>query len=55
LADRHDLGSCAERREGSSPSFPTLLPHMQELFGTRIHHFRRSNVSILPKRWIFFI
>ena len=23
LADRHDLGSCAERREGSSPSFPT--------------------------------
>ncbi len=23
LADRHDLGSCAARREGSSPSFPT--------------------------------
>ncbi len=23
LADRQDLGSCAERREGSSPSFPT--------------------------------
>lgn len=23
LADRHDLGSCAETREGSSPSFPT--------------------------------
>jgi trigger factor len=24
LADRHDLGSCVETREGSSPSFPTL-------------------------------
>ena len=23
LADRHDLGSCAARHEGSSPSFPT--------------------------------
>jgi hypothetical protein len=23
LADRHDLGSCAERREGSIPSVPT--------------------------------
>jgi trigger factor len=23
LADRHDLGSCAERRKGSSPFFPT--------------------------------
>jgi hypothetical protein len=23
LADRHDLGSCVETREGSSPSFPT--------------------------------
>ena len=25
LADRHDLGSCAERRGGSSPPFPTNL------------------------------
>jgi trigger factor len=25
LADRHDLGSCAARREGSSPSFPTAI------------------------------
>ena len=25
LADRHDLGSCAARREGSSPSFPMLI------------------------------
>jgi hypothetical protein len=25
LADRHDLGSCAERREGSSPSFPIKI------------------------------
>jgi hypothetical protein len=24
LADRRDLGSRAERREGSSPSFPTI-------------------------------
>ncbi len=24
LADRHDLGSCAERRAGSTPAFPTL-------------------------------
>src|SRR4030095_8082153 len=24
LADRHDLGSCAERREGSIPSVPTF-------------------------------
>jgi hypothetical protein len=23
LADEHDLGSCAARREGSSPSSPT--------------------------------
>ena len=28
LADRQDLGSCAERREGSSPSFPTTLPSL---------------------------
>ena len=25
LADEHDLGSCAERRGGSSPPFPTFL------------------------------
>ena len=25
LADRHDLGSCAARREGSIPSFPTAI------------------------------
>jgi hypothetical protein len=25
LADEHDLGSCAERLEGSSPSFPTKI------------------------------
>ncbi len=25
LADRHDLGSCAERRWGSSPHFPTIV------------------------------
>ena len=25
LADRHDLGSCAVRREGSIPSFPTAI------------------------------
>ncbi len=24
LADRHDLGSCVERRAGSSPAFPTV-------------------------------
>ena len=24
LADEHDLGSCAEKRGGSSPPFPTL-------------------------------
>jgi hypothetical protein len=24
LADEHDLGSCAERRWGSSPPFPTI-------------------------------
>lgn len=24
LADRHALGACAARREGSSPSFPTF-------------------------------
>ena len=27
LADRRDLESRAERREGSSPSFPILLKH----------------------------
>ncbi len=26
LADEHDLGSCAERRGGSNPPFPTKLP-----------------------------
>ena len=25
LADEHDLGSCAARRRGSSPLFPTFL------------------------------
>ena len=25
LADEHDLGSCAERRGGSSPPFPTTM------------------------------
>ena len=25
LADEHDLGSCAERRGGSSPPFPTIM------------------------------
>jgi hypothetical protein len=28
LADRQDLGSCAERCEGSSPSFPTISMQM---------------------------
>jgi hypothetical protein len=27
LADRHDLGSCAERREGSIPSVPIIEPN----------------------------
>ena len=26
LVDEHDLGSCAERRPGSSPGFPTNRP-----------------------------
>lgn len=26
MADTQDLGSCAERREGSSPSFRTVSP-----------------------------
>ncbi len=26
LVDEHDLGSCAERRPGSSPGFPTNKP-----------------------------
>ena len=25
LADRQDLGSCVERRVGSSPTFPTII------------------------------
>ena len=29
LADEHDLGSCAERREGSIPSVPTLVPERE--------------------------
>ena len=32
LADRQDLGSCAERREGSSPSFPTTVCHDRATF-----------------------
>ncbi len=34
LADEHDLGSCAERRGGSSPPFPTRVydrPNVQVL------------------------
>ena len=30
LADRHDLGSCAARREGSSPSFP--IKHLTRFY-----------------------
>ena len=31
LADEHDLGSCAERREGSIPSVPTFTTcHCEE-------------------------
>lgn len=30
LADRHDLGSCVERREGSSPSVPTEKSKYEE-------------------------
>ena len=29
MADRHDLGSCAERREGSTPSFPTQTKYLK--------------------------
>ncbi len=32
LADRHDLGSCALWREGSSPSFPTEPQIFVEFF-----------------------
>ena len=48
LADEHDLGSCAERRGGSNPPFPTTnlallpispylmkssnLPHIEEMY-----------------------
>ena len=28
LVDEHDLGSCAERRPGSSPGFPTTRPEL---------------------------
>ena len=28
LVDEHDLGSCAERRPGSSPGFPTIRPEL---------------------------
>ena len=31
LADEHDLGSCAARREGSIPSVPTLFHHPNPL------------------------
>ena len=40
LADRHDLGSCAERREGSSPSFPTIHIHILH-FKNRTHDIMR--------------
>ena len=29
LVDEHDLGSCAERRPGSSPGFPTKNKHIK--------------------------
>ncbi len=36
LADEHDLGSCAARRVGSTPTVPTLpSPHPSPLSGTR--------------------
>ena len=35
LADRHDLGSCAERREGSIPSVPTFILYTLSLRGRR--------------------
>ena len=31
MADEHDLGSCAVRRGGSSPPFPTARNHRQNL------------------------
>ena len=31
LADEHDLGSCAERRGGSSPPFPTIVYNIKNL------------------------
>ncbi len=33
LADRHDLGSCAARRVGSSPTVPTILETLNGLHG----------------------
>ena len=32
LADEHDLGSCAERREGSIPSVPIMTCRCDERF-----------------------
>jgi hypothetical protein len=29
LVDEHDLGSCAERRPGSSPGFPTISTRLK--------------------------
>ena len=39
LADEHDLGSCAGRRGGSSPPFPTMGNRRQ-------NSRRRSNSSV---------
>ncbi len=38
LADEHDLGSCAARRAGSSPAFPTTITlcFLPQIWPTRL-------------------
>jgi hypothetical protein len=49
LADRQDLGSCAERREGSSPSFPTSLQQCSDIDTYKIIHLARNLTSSMLK------
>ena len=49
LADEHDLGSCAERRGGSSPPFPTNSKFAEEL-SKSWHLDPNSNVTGHPLR-----
>ncbi len=52
LADEHDLGSCAARRGGSSPPFPTLIYEMKSFLCLAKTSFRDPSLSLGDHRAI---